>query len=98
MTEAASARDAALADAGAVADEMSALKAEVARLTRQVTEREKGNASTEDTLRVRTAELEREEQAHAETKKRLLVARDEIRRAEGQITLIQDLLLRQTEF
>lgn len=76
---------------------LEAERASVAALQATAAQVQKEKTRAEETLRVRTAELEREEDALTGQKMQLSLARDEIRRLEGQIALIEDLLLRQRE-
>lgn len=62
----------------------------------QNAELEKNSKKLASMLDARRTEIDSEQKAHDETKHRLLLAREDIRRCEGQIALITDLLLRES--
>ena len=98
LSQAETERDEAKASLNSLTEVRDQLKVDNEALIRRGEQSQKDKIRTEETLRVRTAELEREENTNAELKAQLVLARDEIRRAEGQLSLIQNLLLRQREF
>jgi hypothetical protein len=84
-------RDAAKKATEQAVDAQMALKADLEARTKE-------RDAAQKKLEAEQAGREKEIAAHAETRTRLMLARDEIRRAEGQIELIKDLLMREPGF
>ena len=79
-----------------LSDKVTKQDTDLAQLRTELDTRTTERNAVQKKLEAEQADREKEIAAHAETRTRLMLARDEIRRAEGQIELIKDLLLRES--